>query len=267
MASWYDCFMPSVLWPNILTSRRLDLVGRSFFDSPPLFAMPTEIYCQPSNFAELSSSLQETICELKFSHPEMLSTLKALARMSSIAHTVNLHSSDLGFWQGEVAAVHLLGPMIHDLLSLPRLEDIPERCSDAQITAEMVRLTCLMLLSQLKRRFSLNYSDFKPLTKKMLLLLPASGKIGTEKLTGLLLWALVSSALVQNLPTMREYVSSIRRMALQSGCANIKAALQLPKDVLSFDVLTDSSAQDLERELNRAWNATTEDRSREQCVG
>ncbi len=177
---------------------------------------------------------------------------KILQMMSSVANTVNRHDSDALFRGVDVEAVNILTPLTHYLLSMPRIPGIhpPEFESDLLVLRELVQLACLMLLSGLKKRFSLNASDMTRLRERLLSLLAAETEETTGMFNELRLWALVTSALLQSSQDRAAFVHDIRRLMIELGLRRAYEAINITKVVIWIENLEAQEEAQLVQEVD-----------------
>ncbi|KAI8713683.1 hypothetical protein NCS52_01213600 [Fusarium sp. LHS14.1] len=110
--------------------------------------------------------------------------------------------------------------------------------SEVLILGEMIRLTCLMLLSRLKGLFSLNTLDMVTLWANFMttLSLPVMDTVTTH-LNDLGLWALVTCALIQPGDGMEELLSHIEAAMRAKGIADMRGAIDLARALIWIDAI------------------------------
>jgi hypothetical protein len=175
--------------------------------------------------------------------------------MSSVAEVVNSGRSSLHFWKDEVGAIRLLGPVTYHLLSAPRpFEAATYDDPHVTIVGEIVRLTCLVLLSGLKKRFSLNALDKEPLLANLLnvtVQLPRGLDMELESLT---LWALTTSALLQSSHERAYLLPHITSCGRNQNLSDARASIKFARSLLWVDVLEDDEELRLAEEIKRRWD-------------
>lgn len=170
-----------------LTAWWLDLVGCSVFDQQPRFAIPRDLVSAPDISPATHSDLRIPIKQIVDDLPEMSPILHISIKMGHLVEIVKTAGFDPCFWEDAVGGISLIGPLIHQLLTMPRLSDHPlaVKLTPTLIAQELMRLVFLMLLSCLKKCLSLNASDMGPLQYKMSLILahePDSDSVVTKNL-------------------------------------------------------------------------------------
>ncbi|EXJ76030.1 uncharacterized protein A1O5_00538 [Cladophialophora psammophila CBS 110553] len=213
----------------------LDIAGRTVLDSPPWFPIPREI-CTPE-VEEVPPAMDRLLVGLDSVYPQLSPVLCALRMMSSVAQMVNRDSDSMPFWKNEVLGIHLIGPVTHRLLSIPRLSDDPTKESDPSVVGEMVRLSCLIVLSGVKKGFCLNSSDMVPLQAKFAEMAARSlGEIDS-RLQDLRLWALVTSALLRPSDARLSLISHIQVHIVSQGLVDARAAVDIARALVWIEAL------------------------------
>ncbi|KAJ3550113.1 hypothetical protein NM208_g143 [Fusarium decemcellulare] len=238
IASWwvYASIRRSGLDNNNIN--RLDLVGSAALDTTPRFPVPIAFPTANKSAKETLPALRFLISYMKLASPQLSLISEALCMMSSVAQKVNSNSHSPEFWKDGVSAIHLLGPVTHHLLSACRACQVGSEASEVLILGEMIRLTCLMLLSRLKGMFSLNTLDMATLWANFMtiLSLPVMDKVTTH-LNDLGLWALVTCALVQPGDGMEELLSHIDAAMRAKGITDMHGAIDLAKALIWIDAI------------------------------
>ncbi|KAF5003983.1 hypothetical protein FDECE_9483 [Fusarium decemcellulare] len=216
----------------------LDLVGSAALDTTPRFPVPSAFSTANKSAKETQPALRFLISYMKLASPQLSPILGALCMMSSVAQKVNSNSHNPDFWKDGVSAIHLLGPVTHHLLSACRVFQAGSATSEVLILGEMIRLTCLMLLSRLKGIFSLNTWDMAPLWANFMttLSLPVTDKVTTH-VNDLGLWALVTCALVQPGDDMEELLPHIEAAMRAKGITDMHGAIDLAKSLIWIDAI------------------------------
>lgn len=170
--------------------------------------------------------------------------------MCSIAENVNRNSDSARFWEDDVGSIQMLGPVTHHLLSAPRLEDTATDDADILVVGELVRLACLMLLSGLKMRFSLNASDIVPLRVKFENVAARIVRDLDRPLQDLKLWALVTVGILhssdQRLGLIPHISSAMRSMGISDG----QAVIDFSKSLIWIDSLEAHGEVQLAQEVD-----------------
>ncbi|KAF4468831.1 hypothetical protein FALBO_4279 [Fusarium albosuccineum] len=216
----------------------LDLVGSAALDTTPRFPAPIVFPTANKSAKETLPALRFLVSYMKLASPQLAPISEALCMMSSVAQKVNSNSHNPDFWKDGVGAINLLGPVTHHLLSVCRVYQVDIEASEVLILGEMIRLTCLMLLSRLKGMFSLNALDMAPLWANFMtkLPLPVTDKVTTH-LNDLELWALVTCALVQPGDGMEELLSHIEAAMRTRGITDMHGAIDLAKALIWIDAI------------------------------
>jgi len=186
---------------------------------------------------------------MRLAFPQLAPISQALRIMSSVARTVNRNSDSPHFWQDEIGAVSLLGPVTHHLLSISRPSGIPSEGSEALVVGELARLACLTILSGLKGLFSLNTLDAAPLFTKFLATVTRSPEKASQ-LPDIKLWALISCALLQTGNGARALLPHIQAALRSRGGSNARCAINLAKSLIWIDALEGHGEFQLTRDID-----------------
>jgi hypothetical protein len=171
--------------------------------------------------------------------------------MSSVAKTVNSEAHFPTFWKDEVGAIRLIGPVTHHLLSVARPSLVVNSDANVDLVRELVRLTCLMLLSRLKSRFSLNFLDMPPLQAKFRCAVAQISGNPDHELEGLILWALLTAALLQTKESRKYLLSHILISSLNKGFSSTLVTLEFVKELLWIDSIENEEKATLVEELEQ----------------
>ncbi|KAH8598684.1 hypothetical protein B0O99DRAFT_683441 [Bisporella sp. PMI_857] len=216
----------------------LDIIGSSALDSPPRFPIPKELTAPSTSSEEMPPALRTVLLHMRLVFPRLSTICQTLCMMSSVAQIVNYNCNNLHFWQDAVGAVSLLGPVTHHLLSLSRVSDVSSEHSGTLVMGELIRLTCLMLLSRLKSLFSLNVLDTMPLcTKFMVVVAQSMEEDVPNPLMDIKIWALISSALLQPEDNTKALIRHIRTAARSRGIASGRNAIELVQGLIWISTL------------------------------
>lgn len=224
---------------------RMDILGRSVADENPRFPIPPEISDVKPGVGSLPTILANAITQ----YPDLEPAVHGLGMMISAADRVNNEGKSLAFWHDETLAIHLIGPVTHHLLSMPRLPQKHHRASCTVVLAEEIRLACLVLLSAVKARFSLNTSDLGPLQEKLRLLPDWDvGQMDTP-LARLHLWAMITWNLSVQGSVDNGTAIRICRTMHALGISNCRAAVDSAKELAWIDAIEEDRAGQLAEEL------------------
>jgi hypothetical protein len=174
--------------------------------------------------------------------------------LASVAEVINKEGNSLDFWKEEVGAICLLGPVTHHLLSAPRPIVTATNDLDIIVVGEIVRLTCLLLLSGLKQRFSLNAFDMAPIRAKLANMIAQAPGETDLQLEGLTLWALITSALLQSSHNRAYLLSPIVVSASKKGLLDAQDSINYAKSLLWINTLADEEEPKVAEEIEGHWN-------------
>lgn len=181
--------------------------------------------------------------------------------ISSIAGVINTNSHSTSFWKRDIDAISLFGPCVHSLLSMPRLPFNFEIMDDAEdlIAREMVRLTCLMLMSRLKELFAFPASERVALELKTTEFMSRNVKVVGKRYFELKMWALVTVALLQHRDERGIYIQEMQRELRATNITTPYFLVEIARDIVWIDILlsplTDELVEDiaLHVDLNQTY--------------
>jgi hypothetical protein len=209
--------------------------------------------------------LEQIMCKLmKQDCVAMQPILNSLDRIRVLADTVNTHYQEPEFWRQEddLSPLHMIGPVTHTLLSVPRVNPEADDVDPTELFREMARLAMLFLLAALKRMYSffLDEIEFTTLTAKfgsVLLICQQDHSIYQHdgSFYRLKLWALLTVAALQQFADRALYVTEIRRCMSYLDIESATDAFQLSREIAWIDVIggTDTENGSL---MNAIDNAT-----------
>lgn len=238
----------------------MEIVGRTVFDTPPRFPIPREL--RGPVFQGDSVAPQPSLRDLQDGFPHLLPLVQALTKLTSIAEIANNNTTSKPFWQDEIAAIRMIGPITHDLLTTARLSAKVTGTPSVFLVAESARLACLILLSGLKKRFSLASSDMIPLQAKLAAVLDQKVGVLDASLARLRLWAVITSALVLSNDMRMHLVPHIRASIRDQGLANCRDALGSAKNYIWMDAIEANEISQLVEEVDSggdnsdSWTST-----------
>ena len=177
---------------------------------------------------------------------------QALSMVSSIADVININSRSASFWKKDVDAIRLIGPCIHFLLSMPRLPSDFMIMSDSEdlVAREVVRLTCLLLMSKLKELFAFPPSEHESLHARLSELFTRHVEVLGEEYFELKVWALVTLALLRYHDGKDVFIQEMKREMLAMNKLAPTEFIEIARDIIWIDVLMSPFSEDLAVELN-----------------
>lgn len=177
---------------------------------------------------------------------------QALIMVSSIADVINMNSRSVLFWKKDVDAIRLIGPCIHFLLSMPRPPGDLMIMSNSEDTVarEMVRLTCLLLMSKLKELFAFPPSEQESLYARLAEFFTQHVEKLGERYIELKIWALVTVALLRYHDGKDIYVQRMKREMLAMNKLTPPDLIEIARDIIWIDVLLSPFSDNLLADLN-----------------
>lgn len=169
----------------------------------------------------------------------------ALESIRDIADAVNTHYQEPEFWRREddLSPLHMIGPVTHTLLSVPRVNLKADDIDPTELFREMARLAMLIFLAALKRIYSFFLDDieFTTLTAKFSSVLSIYRQnyslYHDDALQHLQLWAILTVAALQPFADRTFYVTEIRRCMNYLGIKSATDAFRLSRDIAWIDVI------------------------------
>lgn len=230
--------------------QRYDLAGAMVFDSTPRFGLPAELLgISNRSLRGLAPGLQD----LLFQHtaPTFFPAGQALIMVSSIADVINTTSHSASFWKRDIDAIRLIGPCIHFLLSMPRFPSNFEAMADSEdlIARELVRLTCLMLMSKLKEQFAFPPSELVSLHARLAEFVPPNVKTLGKKYFELKIWALVTIALLRYRDGRDVYIQEMKREISAMDQPTPYKITEIARDIVWVDVLMSPFSEELAADM------------------
>lgn len=175
----------------------------------------------------------------------VLATIEAIQLFTSIADAVNLRSHSPLFWRHDVAALMLIGPCTHHLLSMPRyasnqrIQEFAVSRGDSAL-AELLRLNFLVTMSRLKELFSMFASERPILQEKLSTFLISNAKHLDLHQPDLKLAALITAYLMQeeeDLVNDGFHLASIADTMLAMGMRTATEALENTRQIFWINIL------------------------------
>ncbi|KPI40901.1 uncharacterized protein AB675_10717 [Cyphellophora attinorum] len=179
----------------------LDLVGCSVLDQVPQFEMPQDLVLLDVDHGSKSFDIRQQASHMIDMYPEMLGIMRGLHMMEGIATIVAQNSEQTEFWRDEVRGIELIGPATHFLLTTPRFQSSidEDESSVTLLVQELLRLTCLLLLSGLKRCLSLNASDCEAIQQRFWKIWGVKGQPIAGVLQDLALWTAETTTMAESI--------------------------------------------------------------------
>lgn len=190
--------------------------GSILYDDIPRYPIPQSCEYLPlfPNTA-LPMRLQELLLQLEADPTETAIAGSALRMMYSLVEVINRGQEDPNFWHQDLEALRLIGPCLHFLLSMPRLPNEGEESmiTPGSIIRELVRLTCLLLISGLRRKFSLPATERASLQERFTFFIALFGHQITDNYHDLKIWALYTAMILQE-PVQRQSFADLLAASL-----------------------------------------------------
>lgn len=151
----------------------------------------------------------------------------------------------------DIEAAKLLVPVLHHLLSMPKLSEIS--CSDGDLDlltlSEMVRLASLILIAHLKKLLSFKADEIGPLLERFYALITQPVADQTQDAADVKLWALITAASLQVDGERELLVQAIRRQMSASGLASARDAIAVAREIVWIEALQSETADGLSQAI------------------
>lgn len=221
------------------------------FDSNPRFDLPPQLAGISHRSARQPAPRLQALLVQPMS-AAFLPAGQALIMVSSIADVINLNSRSASFWKKDVDAIRLIGPCIHFLLSMPRPPSDFMIMSDSEdlVAREVVRLTCLLLMSKLKELFAFPPSEQESLHARLAEFFTQHVEILGKKHIELKVWALVTLALLRYHDGKDVYVQEMKREMLAMNKLTPPESIEIAREIIWIDVLMSPFSEDLAVDMN-----------------
>ncbi|OCT49020.1 hypothetical protein CLCR_11316 [Cladophialophora carrionii] len=231
-----------------------DVLGSSIFDTKPLFPLPRSSTASISHEGTLSTALQRLVLRLSRGPSQDQKIATALESSAQLAAFVNENAHNPRFWKDGATAARRITPIMHLLLSLPRSHEFDASSTVlAEIAlSELVRLALLIMLTRLKKAFSLVSDELHTLLERFRLMVSASTCFDW-KFPELSLWCSVIVAAMDRAEQRRiVYISAISTSMGNLGIQSGEDAIACAKQLVWIDSLMNTGARSLESELDCA---------------
>jgi hypothetical protein len=231
-----------------------DVCGAMVFDSPPRFPVAPCLVTTNSTIRAAPPRLQAILLQLQQMPPSISIVAGALLQLSEIADIVNLNSHSTAFWKKDVDAIHLIGPPMHYLLSMPRLPEEFATLPDAGdlVVRELIRLVCLLVMSALKQRFTFFTVERGTIQAKIAQFISSNLQYIGSEYREIRIWALITAALLEE-STMRElYLVKLGDEALASHNSS-QSLVDIAREIIWLGCLESSGSDELVNDIDSAF--------------
>lgn len=221
------------------------------FDSNPRFDLPPQLVGISHRSARQPAPRLQALLVQSMS-AAFLPAGQALIMVSSIVDVVNMNSRSASFWKKDVDAIRLIAPCIHFLLSMPRPPRDFMIVSDSEdlVAREVVRLTCLLLISKLKEIFAFPSGEQESLHTRLAEFFTQHVEILGKKYIELKVWALVTLALLRYHDGKDVYIQEMKRDMLAMNQLTPPEYIEIARDIIWIDVLMSPFSENLVADMN-----------------
>lgn len=213
--------------------------GSILYDDIPRYPIPQSCeYLPLSPSADLPMRLQALLLHLEADETETAIAGSALRMMYSLAEVVNCGHKEPNFWHQDLEALRLIGPCIHFLLSMTRLPNDGEESmiTPGSIIRELVRLTCLLLVSGLRRKFSLPATERTSLQDRFTFFIALFGQHIPDNYQDLKIWALYTAMILQE-PEHRQAFADLLGTNMPPVSVSVPEQLGIAREIIWIEGL------------------------------
>jgi hypothetical protein len=218
-------------------------------DGPPRFQLPKDLiqdFHDPHRFIGLDSTI--AAWNVEFADQTDITTV--LSDIAKMAQFINDTSESALLWRDIWFMAQRFMPVFRQLLSLPRdLLDQLDLKSDIVIR-EVLRLTCILLLSLMNRRFAI-IPDGVAMYKDRIPKLLANNPVDWSPFSNLHLWVLIIAGLVAVGAERAWLVGEISKSMDHLGLNTWNEAFSIAKEMIWVDDLLNDDAKILGAEIEK----------------
>ncbi|KAH8691439.1 hypothetical protein BGW36DRAFT_52943 [Talaromyces proteolyticus] len=241
------------LHPNLsLFASWFDVLGCAIYDKRPYFS--TDISHPEPVLTEIKPLLLQNMKELVQTSAELIPVANALERIASLAQFINVNSADPNFWSKEddMDPLRLMGPILHILLSMPRLETDIQNIDSISYLREMTRLAMLIIMAIVKRAYSFSFNELGLLDKKFSYLLSTYSTLFETFFQDIQLWSILTIvALLPQSKNRNLYITQARRQMSLLGIISANTALEKARGMIWIDAIAGATLdQSLSHEID-----------------
>ncbi|KAI5866707.1 hypothetical protein GGS23DRAFT_551686 [Durotheca rogersii] len=230
----------------------LDLIGATYFNAKPRFTVPE------GSIKEIDTGndcwyLEQVLSSWNADCPSLGDIMGAMKATAAVASYINRHARDQGFWEDDVTVARLLGPALHEILSLEG-RALPNDPTDPEYSGtaarEAFRRAVLVLLGEVRARtgaggapeLARHLDAFRQISQ-----LPF---VDWSLVPELNLWAHVTSALREQPPDRAWHVLTIVGLMESMGLGAAAQALDVVRGIIWVDAVDEGRSAPLCREID-----------------
>ncbi|KAL6790268.1 hypothetical protein GGI42DRAFT_337086 [Trichoderma sp. SZMC 28013] len=238
-------------YPIVLLILFYDLVGAIVFDSNPRFPLYASFGIPSPNGDILSTPPRLRALLLRLAQTfDMVAAGEALTKMSHMSGIIKEKSRSSNFWKKDVDGLLMVSPALHFLLSMPRLpNDYMTHTNRGDLVArELVRLTCLTIMSVLKERFSFFTVERAGLQARLVQFIAANIRYVEPDYFDIKVWALITGALMEERSLRDLYINEIKHIMMMTN-TSVGNLVHITQEMVWIDALTSSSVNELIQDI------------------
>ena len=219
----------------------MDSLGR---DSLPRFPLPSDLVSHFTN-GHRYSRLDDIIATWTKRFPHSASFAEVMSHIANMAEHINDTPRNMltSLWYDEWFMLRRFEPIVYEALSLPRRALNQPDSEPEIVVSEAVRLTCLILLSSMSKKFGMGASaDTVSVYQKKAVNLLVEFPIDWFSFLELRLWILVIGGLFTEGEMRTWYISEISSTMDRLGLDTWEATHSIVKGMIWVDDLLDNDA-------------------------
>lgn len=173
-----------------------------------------------------------------------------MMKMSHMSGIIKEKSRSSTFWKKDIEGLLMISPALHFLLSMPRLpDDYMTHANRSDLVArELVRLTCLTIMSVLKERLSFFTVERAGLQARLVQFIAANIRYVEPDFFDLKVWVLITGALMEEHSLRDLYINEIKHTMMITN-TSVGNLVHITQEMVWIDALMSSSANELIQDI------------------
>ncbi|KAJ4860003.1 hypothetical protein T069G_04991 [Trichoderma breve] len=228
-----------------------DLVGGLVFDTRPRLPLYASLGIPSPNGDILSTPPRLRALLLRLvQKSDLVEAGEAMMKMSHMSGIIKEKSRSSTFWKKDIDGLLMISPALHFLLSMPRLpDDYMTHTNRTDLVArELVRLTCLTVMSVLKERLSFFTVERAGLQARLVQFIAANIRYVEPDFFDLKVWVLITGALMEERSLRDLYINEIKHTMMITN-TSVGNLVHITQEMVWIDALMSSSANELIQDI------------------
>jgi hypothetical protein len=230
---------------------RIDVTGALMTDNRPRYGLPDDLVDQIEK-SQCSPILMKFTLTWNTKYPNLMDISDALLSLANLASHTNHRSKNPHLWNDEFFLALTVYPILHQILSLSRYPHKAEPSveNDGVAMREIVRITSIIFLGLMKKRFGVDPYGIRPNSGKISKLLQFH-PLDWSQFLDVRLWILVISALAEVGEERRWFVSEVTYTMINLGVQTWNQALHILKSIVWIDGMIEYEINKLGEEIEK----------------